>query len=44
LFDKELVFHYKEAEEVEKATKVRVVVKGGLFGFDVIDDFWVVTE
>jgi hypothetical protein len=43
-FDKELVFHYEETEEVEKATKVRVVVRDGLFGFDVIDDFWAVQE
>ncbi len=42
--DKELVFTYAETKRVDAAKKVRLAIRRGLLGFDVIDHYDVVDE
>jgi hypothetical protein len=38
-FEKELVFRYEDADKVHKADSVKVKVRKGGVGFDILDDY-----
>jgi hypothetical protein len=38
-FEKELVFYSSDSELVDQATKIKVVIRKGALGFDILDDY-----
>jgi hypothetical protein len=38
-FEKELIFSYSDTEKVSNADSVKVTVRKGAFGFEILEDF-----